>query len=94
MAASISNNAIENENRYSVSPTLDYVPDLSNSKAGRPKGGNPSREGGTTFEMGWVPQPFRRSGGTDVPEARSGGESAHRPSSQHVNDPDQSQDQR
>jgi hypothetical protein len=87
------NNAVENENRYSVLLSLDYIPDLSNSPAtGVTSHGKPSRERGTNLGVRGVPQ--FRSGGTDVLETPSGSESPHSSCAKHVDDSDHTKDQR
>lgn len=91
MAASCPDNAIENEERYSVLLPLDYIPDLS--RAGRETSqGKPNWERGTEFRVTRVP-PFR-SRGTDVSETPCRSESAHSPCAKHVDDSDRAKDQR
>ena len=57
-AASCPNNAIENENRYSVLLSLDYIPDLSNLWDRRYRG-QPAWKWGTELCVRRVPPPSR-----------------------------------
>jgi hypothetical protein len=81
----ITQNTVENENRYSVLMSLNYIPDLCDLSAGgvtNPR--KPAREWRTDLGVRGVP-PFR-SGGTDVLETPSGRESAHSPCAKHEKD--------
>jgi hypothetical protein len=76
LTASCSDDTIANENRHSVSLSLDHVPDLSNSC----KVGNPMRK----IEVGRIPP--LRSSWTDVTKTPFGSESTHRPCAKTMDD--------
>ena len=81
---------VENENRYSVLSSLDYIPCLSDfsqmTSAGKRNRGLDLAEIAET--------PKARSTGTDVLETPSGGKSAHRACAKYEEDGDNPKEQR
>jgi hypothetical protein len=86
-------NAVENENRYSVLLSLDYIPDLSNFayRVTNPGKRNRKREPdlGERAET-----PKIRSAGTDVLETPFGSKSAHSSYAKHEEAADHPNEQR
>jgi hypothetical protein len=83
--------AVENENRYSVLLSLDYIPSLSDFAYQVTSAGKRNR--GLDFaEIAETPK--TRSTGTDVLETPSGSKSAHRSCAKHEEDGDNPKEQR
>ena len=92
-ASSFSDNAVENENRYSASLSLDYIPNLSNSACRVANSGKRKRK----MEFGLrerAETPKVWSAGTDVLETPSRSQASHRPCAKHIEDADHPKDQR
>ena len=82
--------AVENENRYSVLLPLDYIPSLSNLTY-RVTSSRKQNRGLDLRENDEAPK-IRRAG-TDVLEAPSGSQSAHRSCAKHEEDGDSPKEQ-
>jgi hypothetical protein len=86
VASSFPENAVENENWYSVLMSLDYIPNLCNPSArGVTSQRKPARKRGTDLVVVRGVPPFR-SRETDVLKTPSGSEGAHSACAQHVED--------
>ena len=86
-------NAVENENRYSVLLSLDYIPDLSNFAYRVTSSGKRNRK--REPDLGERAEtPKIRSAGTDVLETRSGSQSAHRSCAKYEDDGDNPKEKR
>jgi hypothetical protein len=82
--------AIENENRYSVLLSLDYVPSLSDFAYQVTSAGKRNRR----LDFAEITKtPKTRSRGTDVLETASGGKSTHRSCAKHEEDGDNPKEQ-
>jgi hypothetical protein len=83
--------AVENENRYSVLLSLDYIPSLSDFSYQVTSVGKRNR----WLNLAEIAKaPKTRSMGTDVVETPSDGKSAHRSCAKHEEDADNPAEQR
>jgi hypothetical protein len=86
-------NAVENENRYSVLLSLDYIPSLSNFAYRITSSGKRKRK--RDLDLGERAEPQKiRSSGADVLETPPGSQSAHSSCAKHEEDADHPKEQR
>jgi len=65
-ASVLANNTVEDHHKQAIDVSLHYVPDLSDSLPVRAKMRNPRWKVRRDMEVGRIPQPIRRSAGSDV----------------------------
>ena len=92
-ARAFPDNAVENENRYSVLLSLDYIPGLSNFAYRVTSSGKRNRKRDLDFGERAEPQKIRGSG-AHVLETPPGSQSAHRSCAKHEEDADYPKEQR